>query len=96
MADLTPAEAYAAVLDGKVIRVEVGEHPDDPVLLNYLDDDGYGEQAIYTEAIGGWSQGVKEAVCESDSTFYAEKFLTDRKSITLTDEEPFMRGEHLI
>lgn len=91
---ISAREAHAAVLDGKTVRIVVGDDPNDPVLLHYLDscfaDDH--EIMIYTESIGGWSSGVKEAICEPDSDFYI-KFVSDPSplSITIADEEPPQR-----
>ncbi len=90
---LTPQEAHAAILAGQTVKVVVGHDANDPVLLNYLDrchDDG-DELMIYTEAIGGWSEGVKEAICEPESAFYADRFATDCVSLTITEQEPMLR-----
>jgi hypothetical protein len=94
MSELTPQEAREAVLAGKVVKMRVGEETEDPVLLNYVDrtyEFDY-QPMIFSEAIGGWSEGIKEAVCELDSDFYLE-FVTDVYSLTLTDDEPLRREQ---
>jgi hypothetical protein len=92
---LTPDEAHAAILAGRTVRVVVGPDPEDPTCLHYLDRcEEYDLQPmIYTEAVGGWSGGVKEAVCAPDSSFYVENFVASPLplSISLTDEVPPLR-----
>jgi hypothetical protein len=92
--NITAEEAYAAVLAGQTVKLVVGPDPEDPTLLHYLDRcwENYGQPMIYQESIGGWSQGVKEAICEADSTFYVEYATKPEPlSLTITDEEPPMR-----
>lgn len=91
---MTPQEALAAVLAGQVIRTLNGPDPEDPICLHYLDrcfEFDY-EPMIYTEAIGGWSEGVKEAICEPDSSFYVE-YMADPAplSIELYEDDPLQR-----
>lgn len=89
---LTPDKAHEAILAGHTVKAVVGHDADDPVLLHYLDrcrDDGR-MLMIYSEAIGGWSEGVKEAVCAADSSFYVEH-VAGCVSITITDQEPMLR-----
>jgi hypothetical protein len=88
---LNPQEARAVVLAGHTVRLVVGADRDDPICLHYVDRclELDGEPMIYTESIGGWSEGSKEAICELDSDFYV-KFVADPRplSLTITDEEP--------
>lgn len=91
---MTAQEALAAVLAGQTVRVVNGTDPDDPICLHYLDRcfEFDFEPMIYTEAIGGWSEGIKEAICGPNSLFYVE-FLADPppSSIALHDETPLQR-----
>jgi hypothetical protein len=89
---ITPDEARAAVLAGKVVRSVTGVEYDDPVCLHYMDRtfEMDHEPMIYTEAIEGWSEGVNEAICEPGSDFYVE-FVSDAHSLTITDQEPPQR-----
>lgn len=91
---ITPEEALEAVLAGKTVRLAVGDDPEDPVLLHYLDRcyQDYEIEMIYAESIGGWSEGSKEAICKPDEGFYVE-FVSEPKplSLTITDEEPMRR-----
>lgn len=88
---ITPEEALEAVLAGKTVRVVVGADPEDPICLHYLDRcyQDCDVPMIYTESVGGWSEGSKEAICEPDEGFYL-KFVSEPKplSITITDAEP--------
>lgn len=95
MTSLTPEEAHAAVLAGKTVQVVRGTDPEDPISLHYLDKtwDQFGETLIHTEVISGWSEGIKEAVCDPQSSFYAEH-IKDAHEITITDREPFQREAH--
>jgi hypothetical protein len=91
---VSPEECRAAILAGKTVRVVVGADPADPVCLLYLDrclENDY-EPMIYTEAVGGWSEGVKEAVCEPDSDFFVG-WVADPPplSMAITEEEPLQR-----
>lgn len=89
---LSPRAAYAAVLAGRTVRSVVGTDPDDPVCLHYLDrcyEFDYKPQ-IYTESVGGWSTGVKEAICKPGDGFYVG-FVADSLSLTVTDETPPQR-----
>ena len=91
---LTADEAHAAILTGRTVRVVVGPDPEDPVCLHYIDrcaEDDY-EPMIYTESVGGWSEGVKEAVCEPEDSFYVG-FLYDPPPlrIEITEEAPPQR-----
>jgi hypothetical protein len=91
---LSGEQARAHVLAGRTVRMVVGATPDDPICLHYLDRcrEFDGEPMIYTEAIGGWSAGIKEAICEPESDFYV-RFVSDPPSLslTLTDQEPPLR-----
>jgi hypothetical protein len=91
---VTPDEAWAAILAGRTVRVVVGPDPEDPTCLHYLDRcwEDYHKPLIYTEAIGGWSEGVKEAICDPGSNFYVE-FVSDPVAVSLTvsDEVPPQR-----
>jgi hypothetical protein len=91
---VTPEEAWAAVLAGKAVRLTVGTEHDDPVSLLYVDrcHEFLGEPQIYAEAIAGWSEGIKEAVCEPESSFFLE-FVKDAHRLEVTDQEPPQR-EH--
>lgn len=92
--NLSAEEAWAAVLAGKTVRCVVGPDPEDPICLHYLDRcwEDHEKPLIYTEAIGGWSEGIKEAVCEPQSAFYVE-FLSDPAPfrLTVTTAEPPQR-----
>lgn len=91
---LTPMQAHAAVLAGKTVRVVVGHDPEDPTCLKYLDrcHENDFEPMIYTESVGGWSEGVKECVCEPESDFFVRWVAEgDPVSITVTDETPPQR-----
>lgn len=87
-------EALAAILAGRTVRIVCGSDPEDPVCLHYLDRcyESDFEPMIYSEAVGGWSEGVKEAVCEPDSSFYAS-FVADPLPLSMatTDETPSQR-----
>jgi hypothetical protein len=88
MTRVEPDEAHAAILTGRVVRAVVGDEPDDPICLHYLDrcyEDDY-EPMIYTESIAGWSEGAKEAICGSQDSFY----VSFAASMTLipTDQVP--------
>lgn len=94
MAELTAADALAAVLAGRTVRVAVGPDPEDPTCLHYLDrcfEDDF-QPLIYSEVVGGWSEGAKEAVCEPGSSFYVG-WLADPAplSIEATEETPPQR-----
>lgn len=91
---LSGEQALAAILAGCVVRVVTGPDPEDPVCLHYLDrcDEFYSAPMIYTESVGGWSEGGKEAICDPDSDFYVE-FVSDRLSIEIVDQKPPQR-EH--
>lgn len=86
----TPAEALAAILAGGTVRLVVGPEPGDPTCLHYLDRcyEDFDKLFIYTESIGGWSVGIKEAVCAPDDSFYVEFVGEDGKVLTITNEEP--------
>jgi len=91
---ITPDEARAAVLAGRTVRVVVGADRGDPICLHYLDrcyENDY-EPMIHTESIAGWSAGIKECVCEPDSTFYVGWLAGPTPlSITVADEHPPQR-----
>lgn len=95
---LTPEQAWGAILSGRTVRSVVGSDPEDPTCLHYLDrcfEDDY-EPMIYTESIAGWSEGIKECVCEPSSAFYVE-WVAEREplSTVATDERPPQReSEH--
>lgn len=89
--DVTPDDALTAVLAGRTVRIVVGPDREDPTCLLYLDkcfEDDY-EPMIYSEAVGGWSEGVKEAVCKPGNDFFVG-FVADPPplSIGITDEIP--------
>lgn len=86
--ELTPEQALAAILDGKVVRSVTGHHEQDPTCLQWLDDG-----MIMSESIAGWSAGVVEPVCAADSDFYLS-WVAPRVSLTVTDEVPFSRSVH--
>jgi hypothetical protein len=91
---LTPEEARDAVLAGQTVRMSVDSgDPEDPVCLLYVDrcSEFDGEPNVYSEAIDGWSAGVKEAVCELDSSFFLEFVADDGRRLELTDQEPPLR-----
>lgn len=95
---ITPDEALAAILAGRTVRVVVGSDPEDPICLHYIDrcyEHDY-EPMIYSEAVAGWSEGVKEAVCdparEADRSFYVGWVAEPSPlSIEITDEVPIGR-----
>lgn len=97
METLTPDEAHAAILGGSTVRVVVGPDPEDPICLHYLDccEEDDCEPMIYTESIGGWSEGVKEAICEITSDFYIG-WVADPPplSMSVTEEVPLRRESH--
>ena len=75
---MTPQEAVPHILNGRTVKMVVGGYdPDDPVLLIYVEDDMFMQTAI-----GGWSQGVTEPICDIDSDFILSHL--DGKSLTLT------------
>lgn len=80
MSKLTPEEAQAAILDGKTVKVTVGEGAEDPVLLVTLEED-----CVMSSAIEGWSAGVVEPVCFLGSPYLA-RFLQDRAALELVEE----------
>jgi len=88
------SEALAAILAGRTVRVVVGPDPEDPICLHYLDrcyEDDY-QPMIYSEGVGGWSEGIKEAVCEPNSSFYVG-WVADSAplSLSITDQHPPQR-----
>ena len=90
----TPQEAWDAICAGRTVRIVVGSDPEDPICLHYLDRcyEDFHEPMIYTESIGGWSEGIKEAVCKPHDEFYV-KWIADPPplSIAITDETPIGR-----
>lgn len=93
-AEVAPEGARNAILAGHTVRLVVGSDPRDPTCLHYLDrcHEFGGKPMIYAESIGGWSEGVKEAICAPHDAFYIE-FVSDPKplSLTITDEAPSQR-----
>jgi hypothetical protein len=79
--NLTSDEALDALRAGERLRLTVGPHPDDPVLLVWQDDG-----VIASEAIGGWSAGVREVVCAAASE-YLVGYLSDRHGLIIDTEE---------
>lgn len=82
---LTPEQARDAVLAGKTVRVVVGHDPEDPICLKYLDrcfEDDY-EPMIYTESVAGWSEGVKECVCDPASDFFV-RWVAEGQPVSIT------------
>lgn len=62
---MTPEQAVTYIRGGGTIRMVVGGYDqDDPVLNVYLED----EMFIQT-AVGGWSMGITEPICDDDSDF---------------------------
>lgn len=79
------------------MRAVVGDDPEDPICLFYLDrafEDDY-EPMIYQESIGGWSEGYsKECVCTPESDFFVEHVARPKPlSLTITDQVPPQREE---
>jgi hypothetical protein len=72
---MTAEQARETLSRGDLVRMVVGESPDDPTLILYLQDG-----MVISEAIAGWSAGVVEQVCALESDFLAT-FLLDRHSV---------------
>lgn len=79
MTRLDPAQAAQAIREGQTVKMTVGPKPEDPVLLLTREDNG-----VMSEAIAGWSAGVREAVCAIDSTFLAQ-YLEGREALELSE-----------
>lgn len=79
---MTAAEAAIAIREGKTIRMTVGTGAGDPVLLIRREGN-----TIMSEAVGGWSAGVTEAVCFIESRFLEDDFLKDRHALELVAED---------
>lgn len=75
--ELTPAQAAAAVREGKTVRLVVGTDSEDPVILT-RDVDG---MAISTP-IAGWSEGIVEPICETSSDFLETYWFHNAHSLT--------------
>lgn len=81
MSKLTPEEATEQVRAGKVIRLQVGTDPEDPVCMVRLGH-AYDEPHVLTTSISGWSEGYTEPVCEAESDFITS-FFADAESLSL-------------
>jgi hypothetical protein len=80
-AQMTVEQARETLSRGQRLRMVVGENPEDPTLILYLED---GQ--VISESVAGWSAGVVEPVCPLESDFL-ETFLRDRQSVEpLTSE----------
>lgn len=95
MNDPKPQEAYEAVLAGHVVRAVIGADAEDPVVLFYLDRTYEFDRKlhIFCEPISGWSEGIKECLCEPDSSFFVDS-LTEDPPLSLsivTDKTPPLR-----
>jgi hypothetical protein len=77
--ELLVQRAKDALSAGRALRIEVGNDPEDPVLIVRLEDG-----CVMSHAIRGWSAGVVEPVCAIDSDYLA-KFVTGRKSVRIVE-----------
>lgn len=76
---LTPEQAAQAIRDGRTVKMTVGTGAEDPVLLVKREMD-----TVMSDAIAGWSAGVREPVCAIDSTFLNE-YLSNRAALELEE-----------
>lgn len=76
--ELTPEQARDAILNGQRVRMHVGTGPDDPVLVLH-EENG----KIISEAVAGWSAGVVEPVCFSESDYLLTTLSADRPKLEL-------------
>jgi hypothetical protein len=63
---MTVEEARWLLNAGESLRMLVGEDPQDPTLIVWLD-----EHMVMSESVAGWSAGVVEPVCGIDSDYLA-------------------------
>lgn len=77
---LTPSDARDAILAGQTVRMRVGESAEDPTLLLYLDDG-----MIYSKSIAGWSEGITEPMCASESDYLRMSLSKPGRTLTLED-----------
>jgi hypothetical protein len=89
---LTVDEAVKAVRDGQVVKMVVGQDPDDPVCLVWNDNG-----CAMTHSIGGWSAGVTEPICGIGSDFLGEAFFGGKTSpvLTVADEGETARARDI-
>lgn len=78
--ELTPGEARDAILNGERVRMHVGHDPNDPVLVLH-EEDG----KIISEAVAGWSAGVVEPVCFSESDYLLTTLSANRAKLELAE-----------
>lgn len=62
--ELSIEQARTRLLRGHYVRLTVGTDPEDPVLE--LRREG---GMFVSNAIGGWSEGIEELICEVESDF---------------------------
>lgn len=89
-----PTDAHEAVrllrTNQAQVVMSIGTDPEDPICHIYYDPEEEPDCRIVSTALGGWSAGVREPVCDAQSSFLRE-FLSEKGTETLAlIEEPYV------